>query len=245
MGYTDMGMIMEAKISIQDAIYRDLRKNIINLGLEPGKNISEKEIALRYKVSRTPVREAFIHLAQEGLVRVIPQKETVVSLIDPARVEQELFLRETLETAILEPFTLKAGPEHFALMEGLIENQDAAFEAGGYIEFVDNDDRFHHTFFKTAGQDLGWEVLRNMSGHYHRVRLLTIRLKGIGKGVVGQHRKLLAALRKKDTTAARELLKDHLHKLDAEEELLKREFPAYFAAPDNENPYSVNFGELP
>jgi DNA-binding GntR family transcriptional regulator len=229
--------------SIQDAIYNSLRKNIINLRLEPGKSISEKEIALRYKVSRTPVREAFIHLAKEGLVQVIPQKETVVSLIDWSRLEQEFFLRESLEAAVLESFVKKSGPEHFALMEHLIEEQSAAFEAADYIKFLDTDDNFHHVFFEPAGQDLSWEVMQSMNGHYRRVRLLKIRLKGIAVGVVVQHRKILSALRKKDLPAARELLKEHLHQLDVEEGLLKENFPQYFAVPGgNEDPYSIDFG---
>jgi DNA-binding GntR family transcriptional regulator len=77
--------------SVQDSVYTALRESIMNLNLAPGTVISEKEISCRYEVSRTPVREAFIHLSKEGLIKVIPQKETQVSLIDFARVEQEFF----------------------------------------------------------------------------------------------------------------------------------------------------------
>ena len=84
--------------SVQDSVYTALRTSIINLNLAPGTAISEKEISRRFGVSRTPVREAFIRLSKEGLVRVIPQKETQVSLVDFRRVEQEFFLRESLET---------------------------------------------------------------------------------------------------------------------------------------------------
>jgi DNA-binding GntR family transcriptional regulator len=227
--------------NIQDAIYANLRKNIVNLKLEPGKGISEKEIALRYQVSRTPVREAFIRLAKEGLVRVIPQKETSVSLIDWSRVIQEFFLRESLETAVLAPFADQSGAADFALMERIIESQNAAFTEGDYVQFVDNDDRFHHAFFEAARQNLSWDVLQNMSGHYHRVRLLSIRLNGIAAGIVGQHRKILEALKKKNISQARELLQAHLHKLDTEEELLKENFPAYFVSPHDEDPFNIDF----
>lgn len=227
--------------NIQDAIYVNLRKNIVNLRLEPGKGISEKDIALRYRVSRTPVREAFIRLEKEGLVRVIPQRETSVSLIDWSRVIQEFFVRESLETAVLAPFADHSGAADFALMEQIIESQNAAFTAGDYVEFVDYDDQFHHAFFEAARQDLSWDVLQNMSGHYHRVRLLSIRLNGIAAGIVGQHRKILEALKKQDIPLARELLQAHLHKLDAEEELLKGNFPAYFVSQTDEDPFNINF----
>jgi DNA-binding GntR family transcriptional regulator len=152
--------------NIQDAIYANLRKNIVNLRLEPGKVISEKEIARRYRVSRTPVREAFIRLAKEGLVRVIPQKETSVSLIDWSRVIQEFFLRESLETAVLVSLADHSGTDQFALAEHIIETQNTvAFTSGDYVEFVNHDDLFHHAFFEAAGQALSWDVLQNMSGH--------------------------------------------------------------------------------
>jgi DNA-binding GntR family transcriptional regulator len=231
--------------TVQDSVYTNLRKNIINLSLAPGTAISEQEIALRYQVSRTPVRETFIHLAKEGLIQVFPQKETLVSRIDFSRVEQEFFLRESLETAVLEPFSKNSRPEDFISLDGLIQKQNAAFENNDYIHFVDFDDEFHRTFFETAGQDLSWTVLEKMCGHYHRIRLLTIRLQGIAKNIVGQHKKLLGALKKKDPGKAREILQEHLHKLGAEEKMLRGEFPDYFVSPGKIDVFNVDFGGLP
>jgi DNA-binding GntR family transcriptional regulator len=230
--------------TVQDSVYTSLRKSIINLNLAPGTAISEQEIALRYQVSRTPVRETFIHLAKEGLIQVFPQKETLVSRIDFSRVEQEFFLRESLELAVLEPFIRNSGPDDFITLEGLIQKQSAAFENNDYIRFVDFDDEFHRTFFETAGQDLSWAVLEKMCGHYHRTRLLTIRLQGIAKNIVGQHKKLLGALKKKDPGKAREILREHLRKLEAEEKILREEFPDYLVSPEGHDAFNVDFGGL-
>jgi DNA-binding GntR family transcriptional regulator len=230
--------------TVQNSVYLALRKSIINLNLAPGTAISEKEVGSRYKVSRTPVREAFINLSKEGLVKVIPQKETLVSFIDFDRVEQEFFLRESLETAALEPFIANYTASHLADLERLIEMQDEAFSRNEYIKFLNYDDAFHRTFFVVAGQNLSWEVLESMCGHYHRVRLLTIRLKGIAKDIVSQHKKLLGALKKKDLDTAVDRLNMHLHKLDAEEQMLREEFPGYFLLEQEKNNFDVDFGGL-
>ncbi|MDR2553512.1 MAG: GntR family transcriptional regulator [Treponema sp.] len=230
---------------VQDSVYTALRKSIINLNLLPGTAISEKEISLRYNVSRTPVREAFIHLSKEGLVEVIPQKETLVSHIDNARVEQEFFLREKLEGAILEPFTGKSGPEDFARMETMIEKQIQAFNGDDYVDFVMHDNGFHRILFETAGQPLSWQVLESMGGHYYRVRLLSTWLNGIPKNIISEHKALLGALKKKDGAKAQSLLNTHLHQLPTELRMLEEKYPQFFAAPEKENLFDVDFGGFP
>jgi DNA-binding GntR family transcriptional regulator len=231
--------------SVQDSVYTALRKSIINLNLAPGTAVSEKEISLRYKVSRTPVREAFIHLSKEGLVKVIPQRETLVSLIDLNRVEQELFLRESLEMAVLKPFISQCRPNHIVELEKILEIQTAAFEQNEFINFINLDDDFHRFFFYTAGHTLGWEVLESMCGHYHRVRLLTIWLNGIGENIVGQHKEILLSVKKQNLSEARHKLDQHLHKLHTEEKLLREKFPGYFVSPQSSDNFEVDFGGFP
>ena len=230
---------------VQDSVYAALRKSIINLNLLPGTAISEKEISLRYKVSRTPVREAFIHLSKEGLVEVFPQKETLVSHIDYARVEQEFFLREHLESAVLDLFIAKSRPEDFAKLGGIIEKQTQAFNANDYVNFMIYDNDFHRVFFETSGQALSGQVLESMGGHYYRVRLLTTWLNGIPKSIISQHRALLSSLKKKDPAKTRALLDEHLHQLPTELKLLQEKYPQFFAAPAREKLYDVDFGGFP
>jgi DNA-binding GntR family transcriptional regulator len=227
--------------NVQDSVYTSLRNSIINLNLPPGTAISEKEISLRYKVSRTPVREAFIHLSKEGLVRVIPQKETMVSRIDFSRVEQELFLREQLEPATLKLFVKRSAPSHFTAMDELIGLQSQALENSEFVKFIQYDNDFHHIIYSGAGQELAWEVLNTMTGHYYRIRLLTIWLKGIAGDILNEHRKLAAALKNKDLFASAAVLETHIHKLGDEKKLLKEAFPDYFAGPD-EPVFDVDFG---
>jgi DNA-binding GntR family transcriptional regulator len=83
--------------TIGDGVYFTLRKNIVNLNLKPGEPLNVKSISEKLGVSRTPVRDAFIKLEKEGLVDVFPQKGTSVSRIDLRRVDEEKFIRESLE----------------------------------------------------------------------------------------------------------------------------------------------------
>jgi DNA-binding GntR family transcriptional regulator len=230
--------------SVQDSVYTALRKSIMSLNLAPGTAISEKEISLRYKVSRTPVREAFIHLSKEGLLRVIPQKETLVTRIDFKRVAQEFFLRESMEIAVLEPFLVLCAPAHFTDLEQFIERQQTAAQSGEFVSFLEYDDGFHRTFFEAADKNICWEVMDTMNGHYRRARLLSVWLNDIAADIVTQHKKLLRALKNKDLPGARLALGEHLYKISLEEPLMRKEYPGYFTSGEEFDSFNVDFGGL-
>lgn len=63
-------------------VYQELRDEIIDLVLAPGSPIDEIELAARFDMSRTPIREALVRLAAEGLIRTLPNRSSVVSNID-------------------------------------------------------------------------------------------------------------------------------------------------------------------
>jgi DNA-binding GntR family transcriptional regulator len=230
--------------SVQDLVYNALRDSIINLNLAPGTAISEKEISRRFEVSRTPVREAFIHLSKEGLIRVIPQKETQVSLIDFARVEQEFFLRQSLEMAVQEPFLNNSKPEHFDELEKLLQSQAESLKNNSPIEFIKYDDAFHRVFFEGAGQELCWEILSSMSGHYYRMRMLIVRITGIAEEKIVHHRNILNALKDRNLAQTRKLLFSHLD-VKTEKEMLREKFPGYFITENEKDRFDVDFGGMP
>ena len=63
-------------------VYDLLRDEILDLALAPGSPIDEVQLAERFKLSRTPIREALVRLAAEGLVDTLPNRSTMVSNID-------------------------------------------------------------------------------------------------------------------------------------------------------------------
>lgn len=230
------------KQSTLDSVYKALKKSILTMNLLPGTAISENEISKKYEVSRTPVREAFIQLAKESLLQIIPQKETRVSLIDLNRVEQEYFLRKNLESAVLDHFIKNTNDLVLLKMEQYIEMQKKLLEEKDYIQFIQYDDLFHKTIFETAKQSLSWEILENFSGHYYRIRLLSTWQKGIAIDIVDQHSTLLSELKNKNTSESQKQLRSHLLRLDVEKTQLLNEFPQYFVDPSEKNNFEVDFG---
>ncbi|MGL4949871.1 MAG: GntR family transcriptional regulator, partial [Anaeroplasmataceae bacterium] len=66
----------------RDEVYEDIKNDIIYLNIEPDTMLSETDASEKYKLSRTPIRDMFKKLEQEGLLRVVPYVGTFVSKID-------------------------------------------------------------------------------------------------------------------------------------------------------------------
>ena len=222
-------------------VYTSLRNSILSLNLVPGAAINEKDISVLYKVSRTPVREAFITLSKEALITVMPQKGSIVSCIDLSRVKQEQFIRESLETAALKLFIEEYENHQIAELEKCIDLQIEACNSRKPELFNKLDDQFHRIFF--GSQNVAWEAMQNTCGHYHRIRLLAIWIQGIIGDIVEEHKKILEAVKQRNVEESLAYLNSHIHKLSSEEAMLRRFFPDYFTDSEVTMP-EVDFGGL-
>ncbi len=217
--------------TMQERAYDMLRTYILNLVLEPGTSIAIQEMADLMEVSRTPVREALIRLQKDALVRFTPQRDTLITRIDPERVRQERFMREHLEIAVLKQFLEVEVPDVQVHLDSLIAQQRLAVETKDAVELIRLDDAFHSVFYSAIGQSLTWEMLGQYNTHYRRARLLNMRSCD-ARNIVAEHQKLLQALRDKDFRLASARLLQHLHNLDSEMEGLCAAYPNYFLAED-------------
>src|SRR5262245_36244914 len=139
------------------AVHEVLRRKVLTLELAPGAALSENELAATLGVSRTPVRESLILLADEGLVQVLPQIGSFVSRVDPVRVANAQFLREAVELASLDDLPAALDP---ALVEELRANLDAQRRPGiGIEEFFCLDEAFHQGLLTLAGHGNAWATV--------------------------------------------------------------------------------------
>ncbi|WP_186416702.1 GntR family transcriptional regulator [Bosea sp. CS1GBMeth4] len=104
------GSGMRASASLSDLAYARLEEAIVTLSLRPGAALTEAQMIDLVGVGRTPVREALIRLAQQGLVEILPRKGVVVTAIDAIDVMAALDAREVLERLIASEAARRAGP---------------------------------------------------------------------------------------------------------------------------------------
>jgi GntR family transcriptional regulator, rspAB operon transcriptional repressor len=215
--------------SSREYITRVLRTNIVNLNLEPGRIITDKEIAEKLGVSRTPVREAFIKLEQVHLIEVYPQKGTCVSLINLDLVEEARFLRITLEKAVVRLASHDISEKYIAELEANLNMHQFYASKKNYFKFMDLDNEFHHIIFKACKKDSIYSLIETMNSHLDRIRMLRLAANIDVETILLQHQNILAVIKEGNAEKAEKVMAEHLTiNTKMEQEMLRQQYPKYF-----------------
>jgi DNA-binding GntR family transcriptional regulator len=194
-------------------LFNALRNAIVTLQLTPGQSISEKEIAAQIGVSRQPVREAFIKLADAQLLNIQPQRGTFVVKISTRAVMDARFIREALEVAVVKELVGNVDARFFNEMDYIIEQQFVAAETKDWGEFLQWDDRFHRALTEAGGRDCVWRIMEREKAQMDRVRYLLLSDNSPKTDLIEQHILILDAIKKGDLVAAQESVRYHLSEI--------------------------------
>ncbi len=209
-----------------------LRASILSLDLVPGTVLVRQELAERFGVSQTPVREALLRLHEEGLVDVFPQHATLVSRIDIAAARQAHFLRRAIELELVRELALQRPEGLVAALRQQIALQDALAKAKQYENFVAADRRFHALLYEAAGMQGLQDVVGRGSGHVDRLRRLHLPTAGKTASILKDHRAITAGIAANDPLAAQEALRTHLSGTLSAVAAICRQHPDYVVLPD-------------
>ncbi|MCO8276724.1 GntR family transcriptional regulator [Actinoplanes sp. TRM 88003] len=222
----------------RQTVYATLRRKVLTMELPPGASLSENELAAALGVSRTPVRESLILLAEEGLVQVFPKVGSFVSRVDPVRVADAQFLREAVELTALDDLPVVLDPDLLAELGDNLRRQD---QPGIDLEdFFALDEEFHLGLLKLSGHGAAWATVSNAKGHLDRARRLGLHDATPPAVNAGQHRAIFDAVRAGDITEARSAMRTHLRAVFDDVERIRESNPELFASNDGSTPVRRN-----
>ncbi len=166
----------------------------MSLRLKPGDPISEKEVAARYGVSRTPVREAMLRLADERLVEIFPQSGTFVARIPYDDLPEAMVIRKALETASVRLAAEKASKSQLLALATIVEQQREAAEANDRGAFHRADEAFHAKIAEIGGFPGIWRQVLQVKVQVDRYRRMTLSQEGRMAQVIADHERILAGI---------------------------------------------------
>jgi DNA-binding GntR family transcriptional regulator len=175
-------------------IYRALREEIVSLTRNPGEPIVEKDIAQAQSVSRTPVREALLRLAAEGLVDTVAKSGTFVARIPISTLPEAIVVRKALEQVTARAAATRARRSQITNLKAILERQREAERAGDRGAFHRADEAFHAAVAVTAGYPGIWSLVQGVKTQIDRYRLLTLPQPGRMARVIREHAAVVAAI---------------------------------------------------
>ena len=205
-----------------------LRRAILDLSLPPGTPLVEKALTERFGVSRTPVREALIRLADDGLVEVFPQSGTFVGRIPVAALPEAVVVRQALEGAAVSLAITAAADTDLDRLDAIVRRQGAFASIDDREGFHAADENFHETIAAIAGHPGLWRFTEMAKAQIDRCRQLTLPVPGRMSTVVAEHGVILAALRRRDEPAARAAMSTHLSAVIPDVAAIRERHPTYF-----------------
>lgn len=179
--------LVRSQSSIGDRLYRKIRASIVELEFLPGTPISENAIAQIEGVSRTPVREAILRLAEEQLVEVVPQSGSYVGRIPVSSLPEAMLSRRALEVMLVKTAASRASGEDWVVLEQHLSLQAKVAQTGDVSRFHHLDDEFHEQISRIAGLPRVWGHVQEIKVQMDRFRRLTFAQAGRMDLVVREH----------------------------------------------------------
>lgn len=214
---------------VNQQIYRILRSDIVRCLIPPGTPLSEKEVSVRFNVSRQPVREAFIKLAETGLVQIRPQRGTYVNRISVTHVKNGCFIREAIERAVVKRAASMATDSHLYQIEQLLNQQRIAIDRNQLDDFFQLDDEFHHQLALVADCQLAWDTVENIKASMDRVRYMSLDHVSPPDMLLAQHYDIFEALQRHNEHDVDQAMHRHLHEISQSILLIRQENKNWFS----------------
>jgi GntR family transcriptional regulator, rspAB operon transcriptional repressor len=196
--------------ALADWTYQYLKKGILNLDFKPGEQLHIEEFAEELEVSRTPIREAFLRLASEGLVDVRSRVGYFVSEMTEQDMKDLFEVREIVETRAARLAAKELSDGEIAKLRKLMEESAEAVVNEDLSTYIENDVRFHGYLQKHVTNKRLLAVMDSMNDLTHRERILSIRSPENVRHTLVEHNRIVDALEKRDEDAAGKLMAEHL-----------------------------------
>ncbi|GAB2795800.1 GntR family transcriptional regulator [Amycolatopsis magusensis] len=192
-----------------EAVYHDLRAEILAGGFPPGTPLRETALAARFGVSRTPVREALRRLAQDRLL-VPGTRGMEVRTIDAEEVVQIYDMRVLLEAEAAGQAAQARGTTDLLRLEGLLERDRKVPDPDDATRIRTNLE-FHATIWRATHNPVLIDLMERLTGHLVHAPQSTLSVGDRWREALDEHEKLITAIRDRDEAAARSIAAEHMN----------------------------------
>jgi DNA-binding GntR family transcriptional regulator len=204
-------LISTVPATLSERVYSAFKRDIIHGIFQPGEALSEKDLARRYKASRTPVREAALRLQNDRLLRIVPNRGYFVAQITLQVLNDIYEFRSAVECAAAELAAAKgATSEALKELTDLAKASCSPDNRGSWARFIEADTAFHVGIALLARNQMLVKAVSEARSQMERLMLAAIDIHYFGEVPGREHLAILNAIRERDPESARQLMRDHI-----------------------------------
>ena len=202
---------VERGLTLKEQAYREIKSFLLRGQLPNGAVASVPVIAKRLGISRTPVREAFLDLEREGLIRILPKKGAVANLISPEQKREIFLIRNALEGIVVSSLADSINNGQLATLKQISEKlKKTPLGKTGWDEFIRLDREFHLTMASFAGFERIKDFLANIRDLMEMIGREALSSHGRREKIFAEHEQIVAALEKRNKRLALAAIQNHL-----------------------------------
>lgn len=214
------------RVSVTEQVFDVLHNRILSLELPPGAKLSEADVSKQLNVSRQSVRDAFYRLSVLGFLVVRPQRATIVSQISAKEVYRARYLRTAIEIENVRVACSAMSAADFDVLQGILNDQVAAIQAGDNERFHDLDNAFHKAICDRSGVPYAWHAIQENKVHTDRVRFVSLGFSA--QASLDDHIAVLDGMRAGDVNKATKSMRTHLSRIEGAIDQLRAQNHEWF-----------------
>lgn len=206
MTFHDISRTDSVKRSATEKAYFELKFKIRENLMMPGTQYLEAELAAMLGMSRTPVREACIRLAEEGALEIRPRHGVRILPLSPGDMREIYVILSELESVAAGTLAASGATEdQLAALTHSIDSLDDLLTEGRLEQWVREDEAFHKQIVRYAGNRRLAQVVDMFWDQIHRARMITLKMRPTPRDTNDEHRALVEAIKAGDSAKAREI----------------------------------------
>lgn len=202
---------LERTSTLKEQAYQQIKTLLLTGKLPHGTVASVPLIAKGLGISRTPVREAFLDLEKEGLIKILPKKGAVTNPISTEKKREIFLIRNALEELVVTKLADSITETQIVALKSLFERHKKTPQGeAGWDEFIRIDREFHLTMASFAGFGKIRAILANIRDLMEMIGREALSSHGRREKIFKEHGKILKALERKNKRAAGKAIRFHL-----------------------------------
>lgn len=196
--------------SLTDEICDIVRERILNGTYAIGEKIVEAPLANELRVSRTPIRQAFKQLTEEGLIETIPNRGSFAKGFTKRDVQDIYEVRKALEALAIEWAVDRISDREISRLEEIVDLMEFYTRKRNFEKVLESNRDFHETIYMASESRFMSQILKSYQDYVQQARKTTVYEPEYLEAILQEHKAILEAIRNRNAREAIKLTNQHL-----------------------------------